>query len=298
MVGDSGIGKSPLSYELGLCIAAGVPFLGIRTTQGRVLYLDYEDDPALMISYARTIARKLGLTSLPSTFRLWSPAMDDTPNRSPFELIKKYTPDFVIIDTLSTAFPLAEVENNNATELYKHRRATGAAVMFTHHLKKDSSTTEDSGWDLDLDRETTVKDFQDVRGAGALVNTAHLRMKLIRARANDEDWAFIVRFYRRGKGGMPTLSIGRVMDDNGNPIGHRRLGGLARLNPNYRKIFADLPERFRFEDLAERGLKGGSRTQFIHACEAAKILSTEKDGDYYVKLPGWKDGEGEETRKG
>ena len=64
------------------------------------------------------------------------------------------------------------------------------------------------------------------------MNNAHLRMKLIRAHANDEDWAFIVRSYRRGKGGMPTLSVGRVRDENGDPIGHHVLGGLARLNPD------------------------------------------------------------------
>ena len=155
MVGDSGIRKSPFSYELGMCIAAGVPFLGIRTTQGRVLYLDYEDDPALLISYARTIAGKLKLPGVPAAFKFWSPAMGE--NHNPLKLIEEYKPDFAIIDTLSPAYPLAEVENNNATELYKACRATGAAVMFTHHLKKDSSTTEDSGWDLDLDRETTVK---------------------------------------------------------------------------------------------------------------------------------------------
>src|SRR5208337_3354527 len=37
--GDSTIGKSPLMYQLGLCVAAGIPFLGRSSKQGRVLYL-------------------------------------------------------------------------------------------------------------------------------------------------------------------------------------------------------------------------------------------------------------------
>jgi archaellum biogenesis ATPase FlaH len=204
MVGDSGIGKSPFCYELGICIAAGVPFLGIETTQGQVLYLDYEDDVSQMISYTRTISGKLGLSEPPDSFRFWSPAMDENPDADVFRQIHEFRPDFVIIDTISTAFPDAETENHIATALYKRCRDTGAAVLFTHHLKKDSSD-ENASFDLDLERETTVRDFLNVRGAGALVNTAHLRLKLIRARANDSDWAFVVRGYQRGKGGIPTL---------------------------------------------------------------------------------------------
>jgi hypothetical protein len=42
-VGDSGLGKTPWAYQLGLCVATGKPFLGYRTHQGRVLYLDLEN---------------------------------------------------------------------------------------------------------------------------------------------------------------------------------------------------------------------------------------------------------------
>jgi len=288
MVGDSGIGKSPFCYELAICIAAGVPFLGISTTQARVLYLDYEDDVSLMVTYANAITRKLRLPKTPDTFQFWSPAMAGQ-KREPFDLIKQFQPDMVFIDTLSTAFPQAETENQIATNLYNRCRDLGIAVMFIHHMKKDSSSTDTSTFDHDLDRETTVKDFLDVRGAGQLVNSAFLRLKLIRARANDEDWAFIVRGYRRGKGGLPTLSIGRMLDEDGTPLGHVRLGGLSKLNADYRKVFENLPERFRFKDLNSHLKGGGSKQAFLRACEAVKLLSPKKDGDYYQKLPGWND---------
>src|SRR3954470_7873903 len=42
-VGDSGIGKSPFFFQLGMCVAAGLPFLGRGTSAGRVLYLDFEN---------------------------------------------------------------------------------------------------------------------------------------------------------------------------------------------------------------------------------------------------------------
>ncbi|MBB4060258.1 RecA-family ATPase [Salinibacter ruber] len=42
LVGDGGIGKSYLALHLGLCIAAGRPFLEQEVEQGRVLFLDHE----------------------------------------------------------------------------------------------------------------------------------------------------------------------------------------------------------------------------------------------------------------
>src|SRR5215469_4534586 len=39
-VGASGLGKSPWCYQLAICVAAGLPFLGLATEQARVLYCD------------------------------------------------------------------------------------------------------------------------------------------------------------------------------------------------------------------------------------------------------------------
>src|SRR5438552_8528333 len=43
LVGDSGIGKSPLAYQLGMCVAAGTPFLGMPVKPGKVLFIDFEN---------------------------------------------------------------------------------------------------------------------------------------------------------------------------------------------------------------------------------------------------------------
>src|SRR5262245_55632050 len=45
LVGDSGLGKTPLGIQLGVCVAAGLPFLGLEVRQpGSVLYCDAESD--------------------------------------------------------------------------------------------------------------------------------------------------------------------------------------------------------------------------------------------------------------
>ena len=43
-VGDSGLGKTPFGIQLGLCVAAGLPFLGRPTKRGRVVFFDAESD--------------------------------------------------------------------------------------------------------------------------------------------------------------------------------------------------------------------------------------------------------------
>src|SRR4051812_33287745 len=43
LVGDSGLGKSPLAYQLAVCVASGMDFLGAHVKQSRVLYVDFEN---------------------------------------------------------------------------------------------------------------------------------------------------------------------------------------------------------------------------------------------------------------
>ena len=46
LAGDSGLGKTPLAYQMGICVAAGIPFLGHPTTQADVLIADHENGAA------------------------------------------------------------------------------------------------------------------------------------------------------------------------------------------------------------------------------------------------------------
>src|ERR1039458_1323866 len=68
--GDSTIGKSPLAYQLGLCVAAGVPFLGRSTKQGRVVYFDLENSIHDSRAIRDALARFLGLSVAPENFLL------------------------------------------------------------------------------------------------------------------------------------------------------------------------------------------------------------------------------------
>src|SRR5262249_53260685 len=55
LAGRSGIGKTPLLFQLGMCVAAGLPFLELKTLQGGVLYIDAETAEEQCNGYLRQI---------------------------------------------------------------------------------------------------------------------------------------------------------------------------------------------------------------------------------------------------
>src|SRR5262245_15929886 len=56
--GDSGLGKSALVIQLGICVAAGKPFLGqaVRLSAKKVLLVDFENSRAGLESLVGTIS--------------------------------------------------------------------------------------------------------------------------------------------------------------------------------------------------------------------------------------------------
>lgn len=76
-VGDSGLGKSPLLYQLAISVAAGVDFLGRKVKQCRVLVMDFENSLEDVNKTIEGIGRALGLATLPENLRLWN--VDDSP---------------------------------------------------------------------------------------------------------------------------------------------------------------------------------------------------------------------------
>src|ERR1035438_3031029 len=71
LVGDSGIGKTPLAYQLALSLAAGLPFLGLPAKPAKVLLVDFENslrDAHWMLEQLR---KHLRLEKYPDNFLLW-----------------------------------------------------------------------------------------------------------------------------------------------------------------------------------------------------------------------------------
>src|SRR5437588_5108695 len=132
--GDSAIGKSPFVLQFALSVAGGVPFLGMCTTQGRVLYFDLENPLLDCKSIRDALVRFLGLTETPKDFLLVTEPRELEP------LIAAVRPQLVVIDSARSFKPEITEKNAKAAEWLKEIRTLsrkyGCAFLLVHHLRK------------------------------------------------------------------------------------------------------------------------------------------------------------------
>jgi AAA domain-containing protein len=261
LVGDSGLGKSPLMYQLGICVAAGIPFLGRKTQQGRVVIADFENGIGDVHELIERICRCLGLPGMPSEENLLIWTLNDCPPRfnqighTLLDMLRDVKPVLAVIDSLGSYNPEAEEKNSGATRMlqeFRHlARDRGTASVFAHHRRKQSRKEGESVGPL----ETTIRLrewFQDARGASALVNGSDVRLGVdapnISATRKDEV-ALVLRGFGRVRGELGPLYLARVPDENGDPLGYRLLTGHELLlNDEQERAFKVLPVQFAFKD--------------------------------------------------
>lgn len=299
VVGDSGIGKSPLLYQAALCVAAGIPFLGHAVQQGRVLYADFENGLADADELISRLARHLGLSESPDDLLLWN--FNDSPPKYHSlggipGMIRDVRPRLAIIDSLAGCNPDAEEKNSAATRLLQEYRSVarecGTTVIFVHHLRKPST----GKWDDPTPRLELVDHprewFHMTRGAGALINGSDIRLGIDvptsagSANGRREEVALLWRGFGRVRGEIPTTYLARVCDANGEPLGYNRLTGTALLfNQEQEAAFGKLPDSFRFKDAQTIYGKGGqATTDFLKKCANVGILEKLPSNQGYRKL--------------
>jgi hypothetical protein len=88
----------------------------------------------------------------------------------------------------------------------------------------------------------------------------------------------------RAVGWLGSMYLERVHDENGEPLGYRRLTGIDHLNVRYRQAYGQLPDRFRFKDAhaALGGTSGSSTSEFLSQCRTLSVL--KKEGTEYIKV--------------
>jgi hypothetical protein len=289
VVGDSGIGKSSLLYQAALCVATGKPFLGHLTSQGRVLYLDFENGLGEVDDLIRCLARHLGLAEMPDSLLLWN--YNDAPPRwrpeGLAEMVSDAQPAWVIIDSLTAYDPEVEEKASNATRLYQGFRRiireSHAAISGIHHLKKPSNRAEESAPPLE---ENPHGWFLQARGSRALVNGSDVRMGIDRPwrAGSDSEVALVIGGFGRVRGNIPTIFVSRVLDEDDEPIGYEKLTGASLLfNPEQEQAHKNLPPVARFKDAQRVYGKGPQATlDWLTKCISLGIM--RKDGREYRKV--------------
>lgn len=247
LIGDSNLGKTPWAISLGIAVASGTPFLGRRVRQGRVLYADTESGLAEFRETALAVSRHAGLPGIPEEFMVWSPEWQERGDIEDIaeglirrvELLK---PTLVILDPLRTFWPKAETKTEEAAAMLKRLRQTRVSWLILHHRRKTSQefkvglADDTRGW------------FQDSCGSFALINHTDTRLGVEPA-YNKGDAALVFSGFVRGHGPLAPLYLGRDYDEDGDPVGYRRVEGLDYLSEKQREAFRLLPKKFRFRDV-------------------------------------------------
>jgi AAA domain len=260
VVGDSGLGKSPLLYQAGICIAAGVPFLGYPVRRGPVLYLDFENGLQDSLSMMRQLSRHVGLEAPPADFDVWnfndcSPSFG-TEGHTVFDIFKFSRPTLIIIDSLSAYQPEIEEKNSIATGVYKALRGVirdfGTTVLGVHHIRKPSTKPSESPAPLE---DSDIRQwFLQTRGPRSLINASDVRLAVdvpgtsvgIRNAhpAARSQIALVLRGFGRVHGEIGPVYIARAFDDEGEPVGYRRMAGIELLfNERQEETLSQLPVR-------------------------------------------------------
>jgi hypothetical protein len=295
VVGDSGLGKSPLAYQLGVSVAAGVPFLGREVKQGRVLYLDYENGQAEVRDLISRLTVHLGVQTgtLGDGLLLWNfnDGPEDSKEGAGLEMMRCCKPDLVVVDSLSGYRPEIEEKNSIATRVLQEFRGLirdiGCAVVLIHHIRKPSSKREEQPQPLE---EASLRQwFLQARGGRALVNGSDVRLGLDEPRlarvcgedAREHRPALVLRGFGRVRGEIPTLYLARALDDDGDPLGYVQVIGVDLLPHEQQEKYERLPPQFRFKQAKLTYGKGDqATTDFLKKCEALGILERVARGEY------------------
>jgi len=307
LVGDSGLGKSSLVYSLSLSVAAGKPFLGYRTRQGRVLYLDFENGLAQVDTLIRQLARHLqiDLSGLSESLLLWNfnDAASDWRESTTSEMVRNIRPHLLVIDSLNSYYPEAEEKNFYAVRVLKDLRSSArecqCTILLVHHIRKPSSKPDERP--LPLEKANLRQWFLQARGGRALINGTDVRVgvdepaagqEISRAMAarglaeggsNTLQRALVLRGFSRVRGEIPLIHIGRVLDDDGEPLGYERITGADLLPGPQREKFDALPKAFRFKSARQIYCKGDqATTDFLNKCLTLGVL--ERVGRLYRKV--------------
>ena len=140
MVGPPKAGKSTLVRQLVKSVAQGIPFLGRDITQGSVLYLTFEEQPAILKQQFAAV----GISPNDPIFVHCGTVFGETALDDIKDAITQFQPRLVVLDTL---FDVSQLESINDYKEVKHAlallrnvaRTTDAHILGVHHTNKGGS---------------------------------------------------------------------------------------------------------------------------------------------------------------
>jgi hypothetical protein len=184
--GPAKVGKSFMALDMALSVAQGEPWMRRRTTQGRVLYLALEDGGRRIQDRAR---KMLAGRTPPDSLIFVHQGTTEWVDRYGGDLggtLERFIEDckafdFVIIDTLSRAFPSADQDKQlEMQSVLAPLQASGRAVLLIDHTKK-------GGGAVHRDELHDVQWIEQAAGSRAKGATVDAALGMVKVRGLDEE---------------------------------------------------------------------------------------------------------------
>lgn len=184
--GPAKVGKSFMALDMALSVAMGERWMGRRTRQGRVLYLALEDGGRRIQDRARLmLAGQAPPDSLvfvhqdtPEWMERYGGNIAESMDRF-IDDCKAF--DFVIVDTLSRAFPGADQDRQHEMQaVLAPLQASGRAVLIIDHTKK-------GGGAVHRDELRDVQWIEQAAGSRAKGATVDAALGMIKVKGLDEE---------------------------------------------------------------------------------------------------------------
>jgi hypothetical protein len=287
-VGDSGLGKSPLFYQLGLCVAAGIDFLGLKTTKGKVIYFDLENPDVGSEKLQESLRAFLGLTNSADAEENFLTVDQGEPTHLK-ALIEEYQPKLVIIDPFRS-FDEAAADNDNlqSAKLFKMMKRLAkkhkCAFLIVHHIRKNTNSIK--GEPIRLETSESVLDFMKLAsGNRSMVNLSDNRLGIDVPNPTGmyKEADLLLQGYGKLKGQTPLMCIERRLDDDGDPIGYKHLVGSVNLlsGGEERETYLKLPIVFTFQDAKfTYGHSHMHTRKFLAKCERLALIKNTDKGQF------------------
>lgn len=285
LVGDSGLGKTPLLTQLALAVATGTPFLGLQTRPGKVLFCDAESAGGYFLSYIRSQKAFMGVDPPEDGLSCYLSNVKphDEALVSDFEVLLAEKmdllgPKLVIVDCLRPFWPDAEGKSEVASRVIRACRALAtkhkAAIVIVHHRRKNSR-------DKNIERpnlETDARDWlEEAAGTRALINQTDTRLGVDYAKASGmafpEETYALAGFSKFTGLILPSYFV-RVYDEHGRPRGYAPAS--PKLNEEDARIFNLLPSPYTYSQAFE--LKGGKSHRSVAEMLKRYVLASVAKG--------------------
>lgn len=279
-VGESTIGKTPLFLQMALCVANGVPFMGMPVKQGRVMILDYENEETPLADMLGALSGFLGTTS-PVDAGMLQIVTSPGSQKEAFAEVADFKPALVIVDSLRGFDPLAETKSDAAALMFEKLKRFETAWLIIHHPRKDSTDSNDKK--VPLDAAVRVVDWlQAASGTRALINQSSTRIA-VDSPGPAIPGELLMRWNLKGLGDKGPLYISREVDGQGDPAGYQKLTGADLMKNEHQALLRTLlgsrkatpPMHFRDVQSALVGTKPKQIARFLDAAIDVGVASVD-----------------------